>query len=133
LPGLFVLTCHPDTAALHGARGLCAAMLMGHALSAANPARWRWLAAKPLRYVADISYALYVFHPLSMQGWLGTDPSPIIKYLKRMVCFAITFAAADLSTRFFERRFIALAKRLTGKRPNPLAPEAARAPLEESR
>jgi peptidoglycan/LPS O-acetylase OafA/YrhL len=116
LLGLLVLACHPQTPAMHGARGLFAAMLMGRALFAEDPSRWRWLAAKPLRYVAEISYALYVFHPLSMHGWLGSDSSPILKYLKRVLCFAITFAAAHLSTRYFERHFINLAKRMTARR-----------------
>jgi peptidoglycan/LPS O-acetylase OafA/YrhL len=121
---LLVLTSHPLTPApLHALRGLVASSLVGHALFSDRPERFRLLGTKPLRYVAEVSYALYVIHPLSMHGWLGTGETPVIKYAKRLVSFAITFGLAHLSTFYFEQRFIdwgkALCKRIEQK-PAPL-------------
>ena len=95
-------------------RGLVATSLIGHTLFA-DSERYRWLGSKPLRYLAEVSYALYVIHPLTLHGWLGQG-DVIVRYTKRVVCFAITFAAAHVSTFYFEQRFIdwgkALCKRI---------------------
>lgn len=63
----------------------------------------RILASASLRYIATISYALYVIHPLTLHGWLNHG-SKLERYLlKRPVCFALTFMAAHLSTFYWER------------------------------
>jgi peptidoglycan/LPS O-acetylase OafA/YrhL len=87
-----------------------AGALVGRTLTATsvlNP----WLCSRPLRYVAEISYALYVIHPASMYGWLGSGDKSV-KYLKRPLCFLLTWAFAHLSTFKYERHFIAFGKRL---------------------
>lgn len=106
----FAFTCHPRFVGVHALRGFAASLLVGHTLL--NPDRYRVLAARPLRYLAHISYALYVIHPFSMHGWLGEGASPYVKYFKRILCFAITFGLAHLSTFYYEQRFINLAKAL---------------------
>jgi peptidoglycan/LPS O-acetylase OafA/YrhL len=119
---LLVLTCHPLTGSVvHSFRGLVASSLVGHALFAREPQRYRLLASKPLRYVAEVSYALYVIHPLSMHGWLGEGATPVIRYAKRMISFAITFALAHLSTFYYEHRFIDWAKALCKRIEQPRA------------
>jgi peptidoglycan/LPS O-acetylase OafA/YrhL len=61
------------------------------------------LASRPMRYLASISYALYVIHPLTIQGWLN-DGSIFDRYiLKRPISFAMTFLAAHLSSFYWER------------------------------
>lgn len=109
---MLVLTCHSWTGPLHGLRGLAASALVGHTLFSAQRERYDWLGTRLFRYVAEISYALYVVHPLSMYGWLGEGPTPIIKYMRRILCFAITFGVAHLSTFYYENRFIDWGKRL---------------------
>jgi peptidoglycan/LPS O-acetylase OafA/YrhL len=53
--------------------------------------------------VGAISYALYVIHPLTFQGWMN-EGSPYNRYLfKRPISFALTFAVAHLSTFYWER------------------------------
>ena len=63
------------------------------------------LRSKPARYIANISYALYVFHPLTAYGWMN-DGSTATRYLlKRPVSFALTFVLAHLSTYHWENHF----------------------------
>jgi len=70
------------------------------------------LTSRPAAYVAEISYALYVFHGMLTATWLGSG-DVLEKYLKRPLLIAATFLLSHLSTYYFERHFIALAKRLT--------------------
>lgn len=72
----------------------------------------RFLKARWLVYVAAISYALYIFHPIANWGWLGTGP-PLVKYAKRMPALLGVFGLAHLSTFYFEDYWIGLGKRLS--------------------
>lgn len=85
------------------------------------------LESRPALYIAKISYALYVFHGVFTHTWLSTGDT-VIKYAKRPLLFAVTWAAAHSSTFYYEQRFIDLAKRLTTRR-LPVGPhfEAGRA------
>ena len=61
------------------------------------------LGSRPARYIATISYALYVVHPATAQGWLG-EGGAVVKYLlKRPLSFALSFAIAHCSTFYWER------------------------------
>jgi len=62
----------------------------------------RAMSGPVLRYIARISFALYILHPLTYAGWLGSGDA-LERYLKRPISFVLTFAAAHLSTFFFER------------------------------
>lgn len=70
------------------------------------------LSSRSLRYIAEISYALYVIHPVTRFGWLSSGDY-IERNLKRPICFALTFVLAHLSTFHFERPCIALGKRIS--------------------
>jgi peptidoglycan/LPS O-acetylase OafA/YrhL len=107
-----LLACHPYLIPLHGFRGLAASSVVGITLLSESPNRYRLLGARPLRYLAEVSFALYVLHPFSMHGWLGVAPNPTQKYLKRILCFGITFGLAHISTYYYEMRFIQWGKRL---------------------
>jgi peptidoglycan/LPS O-acetylase OafA/YrhL len=109
-----LLASHPGLTALNYPRPYMAALLVG--LTLAEPPRHlatllrsRWLA-----YVAEISYALYVIHHLLIHTWLGTGER-MVKYAKRPLLIAATFALAHLSTFHFERHCIALGKRLSAR------------------
>jgi peptidoglycan/LPS O-acetylase OafA/YrhL len=56
-----------------------------------------------LRYIAAISYALYVIHPLTVQGWMNTGGTLDRYLLKRPLSFIATFAAAHVSTFYWEQ------------------------------
>ena len=65
-----------------------------------------FLASRPMRYIATISYALYVIHPLTIHGWWN-EGSIFDRYiLKRPISFAMTFAAAHVSTFYWERPWL---------------------------
>lgn len=85
--------------------------VMGFALSLGAAPLSRVLSSRPLRYVATISYAVYVIHPLTVQGWFNTG-SPLERYLfKRPISFVMTFLAAHLSTFYWERRWLQVGRR----------------------
>lgn len=71
----------------------------------------RLLTSRVLKYCADISYALYVFHPVLRVGWLGSGGKVELYLLKRPLGFVLLFAAAHLSTFQYERRWIAWGKK----------------------
>ena len=70
------------------------------------------LASRPLRYIATISYALYVIHPATAVGWMN-EGSPLTRYLlKRPISFALTFILAHVSTFYWERRWQSAARQV---------------------
>jgi peptidoglycan/LPS O-acetylase OafA/YrhL len=117
---LLALACLPITGHLNALRGLFAALLVGNALLREGTGRFDWLGHRWLRYVAEVSYALYVIHPLTLTGWLGSGGT-VERYMKRPVCFVLSFAFAHVSTFWFERWFQDLGRRLTSKQPQRAA------------
>jgi peptidoglycan/LPS O-acetylase OafA/YrhL len=108
---LFLASAHPKLEVLNFARPYLGAVMVG--VTILRPITWltpllmsRWAA-----YVAKTSYAVYVFHPYSMVGWLGSGTGAE-KYLKRPICLALTFGMAHLSTFRFEGPINAWAHRL---------------------
>lgn len=89
---------------------LCAIMIGASLYNA--PA---WLRAtcewRSVVYVAQTSYALYVFHGIFANSWLGTGDT-LVKYAKRPLLFAATFACAHVSTFHYERRWNRLGRRI---------------------
>lgn len=72
------------------------------------------LKSRVLAYIAEISYALYVVHPLLAHTWLGSGDK-LVKYAKRPLLFAAAFCVAHLSTFYYESRWIAFGKRLSAR------------------
>jgi peptidoglycan/LPS O-acetylase OafA/YrhL len=99
-------------------RPYLAAAVVGSTLARAP----RFLTIRPLAYIAEVSYALYVWHPLIADTWLGSGGT-IVKYLKRPLLFAAVFATAHASTFWYEKRWIALGRRWAARRaPAMVAP-----------
>ena len=107
--GALVLCSHPLSGALQFLRPYAAALAVGITLADAPQRVERFLASRPMRYIAEISYALYVIHAILAGTWLGSGET-LEKYLKRPLLLAATFALAHISTRHLERPIIALAK-----------------------
>jgi peptidoglycan/LPS O-acetylase OafA/YrhL len=115
LLGLLLLTCHPAIIPANYLRPYLAAALVGSTLYQSESRMLGWLKKRALIYLATVSYALYVIHPLTTHGWFESGGT-IIKYgVKRPLSFLITFALAHLSTFYYEKRWIALGKRWTTK------------------
>lgn len=114
--GLALLaSSHPALPWLGFIRPYLAASMVGSSIFAAPGWLRRALESGPARYVAEISYALYVTHGVLTATWLGGGQGSIArKYLLRPVLLAVTWSLAHLSTYHWERRWIAIGKRLAG-------------------
>lgn len=115
LAALFIACLAPPSPVLFPMRPLFAAIFIGtliyntdgHASRFFRSSRWRWL--------SDHSYALYMIHPFLLVTWLGTGDK-ITMYMKRPLLFVALLALAWLSTRYYEKFFISLGKRLVKRR-----------------
>lgn len=118
LCALLAASCHPASGSLNYLRPYLAALLVGATLLGGPTRLAALLRAGVLRYLAQVSYALYVIHPLLAHGWLGAGDG-MEKYAKRPLLFAALFALAHLSSFQYERRWIALGKRLSTRLASP--------------
>jgi peptidoglycan/LPS O-acetylase OafA/YrhL len=98
---LFLGSSHPDLGALNYARPYLSALMVGITLARPISGVAPVLSSSAAAYIAKVSYAVYLFHPYSTHGWLGSGIG-IEKYLKRPISFALTFALAHASTFYFE-------------------------------
>jgi peptidoglycan/LPS O-acetylase OafA/YrhL len=114
LLALFVVCSHPASGAMQYMRPYAAALLVGSTLITMPPLLNRFLTCRPMGYVAEISYALYVIHGLLAATWLGSGDR-IEKYAKRPLLIGSTFLLAHLSTRYLEQPIM----RAVRKSPKP--------------
>lgn len=111
---LFLISCHPEAGFINYFRPYLAATLVGATLINQNTRFVSFLGQKWLFYIATISYALYVIHPLLASSWLG-DGDPIEKYSKRPLLFLVLFICAHISTFYYEQKVMAWGKKLSQK------------------
>lgn len=111
---LLVMASHPRGGALNYVRPYLAALMVGATIFNPSASLARLLGGRVLRYIATVSYALYVVHHVLMYTWLGSGDK-IAKYLKRPLLIAVTFGLAHLSTFYFERPCMAWGKRLSAR------------------
>ena len=108
---------HPAGGALQYLRPYSAALLLAASLALPAGCRLsRLLGSRQLSHVAAISYALYVLHPLTARGWWDAGSLSERYGIKRPLGFALTLAAAHLSTYHWERWWIAAARRALARR-----------------
>ena len=112
---LVVLSAHPASGPLNYLRPYLSAAMVGASLY--NAPQWLTAvsASRVSRYIAATSFALYVFHGMLVDTWLGSGDH-IVKYAKRPLFLLVTFGLAHMSTFHFERRWIDLSRRLTARR-----------------
>lgn len=108
---LLGLSCLMQTEWLNYFRPYLAALLVGSTILNPGSALTGALTNRLLAYLAGISYALYVIHPMLALSWLGSGDI-IEKYAKRPLLFAALFVLAHLSTYHYERRWVAFGKRI---------------------
>ncbi len=111
---LLLACCHSKSNAIGFGylRPYLAATMIGCTLWRSEPSQL--LQSKVLKYFADISYALYVIHPMMRVGWLGAGGRLELYLIKRPIGFAITFLLAHLSTFYYEHRWIEWGKKWSG-------------------
>ncbi|MET0208538.1 MAG: acyltransferase, partial [Burkholderiaceae bacterium] len=108
---LFAASCHPGLPIEFSyLRPYAAAALVGTTLVAPVGV----LSSRALAYIATISFALYVIHPLLVHSWLGSGDT-IERYLKRPLLVAALWGLAHLSTFHYERHWIRLGHRFGGR------------------
>ena len=83
-------------------RPLFASALVGLLLLGYFPRLQKILSSGPLRYLANISYAVYLYHGMMAAGWFETGTSTEKYLLKRPLTFLLTWFAAHLSTFYWE-------------------------------
>ena len=111
---LLAVASHPESGFINYMRPYLAAMLVGTTLFNPPPRMARLLQTRALKYIATISFALYVIHHLLMFSWLASGDK-WVKYLKRPLLFAATFGLAHLSTFHFEQHWTNFGKRLSSR------------------
>lgn len=114
LLALLILSCLPLGGWLNYFRPYLAALLVGATIVAPHTGLARGLDQRFLLYLALLSYALYVIHPLLAASWLGTG-GIAEKYAKRPLLLLVLFALAHWSTHNFERWFIERGRRWTAR------------------
>lgn len=110
---LLVLCCMPFGSYLNFLRPYVAALLVGATLLAPGTLG-RSLDQRFLLYLAVVSYALYVIHPMVAVTWLGSG-DVVEKYAKRPLLLLVVFGLAHVSTHYFERWFIEAGRRLADR------------------
>jgi len=127
-----IICSHPDAGPLQYLRPYAAATLVGASLTGAPAFLQRILVSRPMAYVAEISYALYVIHGMLSHTWLGSGER-LEKYLKRPLLFGLTFALAHLSTRYFEQPITRKVRDFGKRRQAARQARSLSAPAEASR
>lgn len=111
---LLLISCHPDAGFMNYFRPYFAATLVGVTLLNQNTQFARLLENRWLFYIASISFALYVIHPLLESTWLGSGDI-IEKYSKRPLLFLVLFLCAHISTFYYEQKVMAWGKNISRK------------------
>ena len=87
----------------------------------------RTLSSQIMRYIAAVSYALYVVHPLTIYGWFNQG-SRVERYLfKRPISFMMMIGAAHISTFYWEKFWIQTGRKWIEARRMRLAKSAVKA------
>ena len=125
--GLLALaSAHPASGPLNYLRPYLVATVVGLTLFNDQTPVYRSLGSSVLAYIATISYALYVLHPLLASTWLGSGDI-LEKYAKRPLLLAALFFLAHISTFHYEKRFNDWGRKITGDKRQEIAEEILRA------
>lgn len=116
-----LVTSHSLTGPLQYLRAYAGAAVVGVSLFNTPQLLAPVLQSRAMAYIADISYALYIFHGVLLSTWLASGEK-LARYLKRPLLFAALFLLAHLSTFYFERPITRWARSRGKSRKASLAP-----------
>lgn len=117
---LLFMSAHPLTGPLQYLRPYFAAATLCCSILATPGWLRAWLTGRAARYVAEVSYAVYVIHGMLTVTWLGgEDASKTIRYALRPLLVFATFALAHVVTFHFEKHFIRWGKVLARRVSRP--------------
>ena len=109
---LLVLSSSPLMDPLYYFRAYFAGLSIASVVAMSNTWQTRVLGLPSLRYVAEISFALYVWHSPFRHFWWD-EGTTVERYLfKRPLAFFCIFALAHLSTFYFEKPIQRLARNI---------------------
>jgi peptidoglycan/LPS O-acetylase OafA/YrhL len=120
---VFFICSHPASGFLNYFRPYAAAIVIGSTLYGERPFLDRVLSSVVLKYIATISFALYVTHGVLMNTWFASGEK-WVKYAKRPLLLLVTFLVSHFSTFHFERRFISFGNTLASKLPRKKAAQS---------
>lgn len=109
---LLLVSSHPDSGFMNYLRPYLAGILVGITITKKNESMSTYLNNRWLIYLAAISYALYVIHPLLMYSWLGSG-DVFERYAKRPLLFIVLWMLAHFSTYYYEHKCISYGKSLS--------------------
>nr|WP_247713538.1 acyltransferase [Qipengyuania sphaerica] len=110
---LLMVASLPQAGAFGYFRPYIAALAIGSSLYAFPRMLGKIWTGKAARYIAEISYSLYVWHAMLQATPLGgNEQDTIVKYLLRVPLALATWLLSHLSTRHFEMPLTKLGRRL---------------------
>lgn len=98
------------------ARPYLTATLVGILIHSRLPGVHAVLEGGIARYIAKISYALYIYHPLAIFGWFNQGGTAERYLFKRPISYALAWGAAHASTYFWESPWQKLARRIVARK-----------------
>lgn len=117
LTALFWGLCsHPLSGALQYARPYASALVLAATIWTGPSVVKSLLMSRPARYIAEISYALYVIHPATAFGWMNEGTIEVRYLIKRPISFLVTFILAHISTFYWEKMWTNWAKAWLARR-----------------
>lgn len=112
-----VVSANPHTEELGYLRPYFAALAVGSSLVVFPAFIQPWFTGMAAKYIASISYALYVVHGVLTDTWLGgAESEKVERYILRIPLAMTTWLLAHLSTRYYEVFFMSFARRYLGNR-----------------
>ena len=114
---LWALSTYRDLGAIGYVRPYAAAGLVGAVLFMEESWQRRFLRNRVFKYIAAVSFALYVWHSAFRIGWFAEGGKAELYLIKRPITIALSFVVAHVSTFYFEKYFTDKARTLTAKRP----------------
>ena len=100
---LWFLSGNPYAEWFQYLRPYATALVLAVVLCHSNTFLADFLTSRLMRYIAAVSYALYVVHPLTVHGWFNQGSTMDRYLLKRPISFVMTFVAAHISTFYWEK------------------------------